>query len=130
MKDSFAWFKDMVRDRRKLEAADLDRVTDGRVFTGRQAIELKLADEIGREKDAIAWLAKTSGINADTPVRDWRLHSTFKPLSMLHLAASRVLDRVGLGRFSDEIEIGGALQAAEKLNLDGLLMVWHPAAGN
>jgi protease-4 len=130
VKDSFAWFKDMVRDRRKLEAADLDKVTDGRVFTGRQAIELKLADEIGREKDAIAWLAKTSGINADTPVRDWRLHSSFKPLSMLHLAVGRVLDGLGLGRFSDEIEIGGALQAAEKLNLDGLLMVWHPGAGN
>src|SRR6266852_849746 len=34
--DSYAWFKDIVRDRRKLEGEDLDRVADGRVFTGRQ----------------------------------------------------------------------------------------------
>ena len=40
-------FKELVKDRRKLEGADLDKVADGRVFTGRQAIALKLADEIG-----------------------------------------------------------------------------------
>src|SRR5262249_14459389 len=38
--DSYRWFKDIVKDRRKLEGEDLDRVTDGRVFTGRQAISL------------------------------------------------------------------------------------------
>jgi protease-4 len=128
--DSFAWFKDMVKDRRKLEGADLDRVADGRVFTGRQAIELKLADEIGREQEAIDWLEKTSKIDPKTPVRDWRLHSRFSDLSFLHLAVSRMLDGLGLGSLAREFEISGALQAAEKLNLDGLLMLWHPAAGN
>ena len=52
---------------------NLDRVTDGRVFTGRQAIDLKLADEIGREREAIDWLAKSSNIDPKLPVRDWRL---------------------------------------------------------
>jgi protease-4 len=130
VKDSFAWFKAMVKDRRKLEDADLDKVADGRVFTGRQAIGLKLADEIGREKEAIAWLAKTSDIDADTPVRDWRLHPRFSQFSVLHLAAGKILDGLGLSRLANELDIGGALQAAEKLNLDGLLMVWHPSTGN
>ena len=80
-----AWFKDMVKDRRKLDGEALDRVTDGRVFTGRQAIELKLADEIGREQEAIDWLAKTNNIDPKTPVRDWRLHPRFSELSFLHL---------------------------------------------
>jgi protease IV len=128
--DSFAWFKDMVKDRRKLEGADLDRVADGRVFTGRQAIALKLADEIGREQEAIDWLEKTNNINPKTPVRDWRLHPHFSDLSFLHLAVTRVLDGLGLGALAGEFEISGALQAAEKLNLDGLLMLWHPATGN
>jgi protease-4 len=128
--DSFAWFKDMVRDRRQLDSAELDKVADGRVFTGRQAIALKLADEIGREQEAIDWLAKTNKIDPKTPVRDWQLHRSYSQLSLLHLALARTLDGLGLTALTREFEISGALQAAEKLNLDGLLMLWHPAAGN
>jgi protease IV len=128
--DSYAWFKDIVRDRRKLEGEDLDRVADGRVFTGRQAIALKLADEIGREQEAIDWLAKSSNIDPKTPVRDWRLHPRFSQLSLLHLGVAKVLDGLGLGSLAHEFEIAGALEAAEKLNLDGLLMLWHPSVGN
>jgi protease IV len=126
--DSYAWFRDIVRDRRKLEGEELDKVADGRVFTGRQAIALKLADEIGREQEAIDWLAKSSNIDPTTPVRDWRLHPRFSQLSLLHLGMSAVLDGLGLGSLVHQVEIGGALQAAEKLNLDGLLMLWHPSA--
>jgi protease-4 len=128
--DSYAWFKGIVQDRRKLEGEALDRVADGRVFTGRQAIELKLADEIGREQEAIDWLAKTSNIDPKTPVRDWRLHPRFSELSFLHLGVAKMLDIVGLGSFARDLETSGALQAAEKLNLDGLLALWHPSAGN
>jgi protease IV len=130
VRDSYAWFKDMVKDRRKLEGADLDKVVDGRVFTGRQAIALRLADEIGREQEAIDWLAKTSHIDPATPVRDWRLHPRFSQLSLLHLAVTKMLDGMGFGSLAHELEVGGTLQAAEQLNLDGLLMLWHPSVGN
>ena len=128
--DSYAWFKDIVKDRRKLDGEALDRAADGRVFTGRQAISLKLADEIGREQDAIDWLAKSSNIDPKTPVRDWRLYPTFSQLSLLHLGVAKVLDIWGFGTLARDLEMSGALQAAEKLNLDGLLMLWHPPAGN
>jgi protease IV len=130
VRDSFDWFKDMVQDRRKLEGAALDRVADGRVFTGRQAVELKLADEIGREQEAIDWLAKTNkDFDPKTPVRDWRLRPRFGDLSFLHLGIATMLDLAGLGAVVRQWESSGALQAAEKLNLDGLLALWHPAAG-
>jgi protease-4 len=128
--DSYAWFKGIVRDRRKLDGEALDRVADGRVFTGRQAIELKLADEIGREQEAIDWLAKSNNIDPKTPVRDWRLHPRFSELSFLHLGVAKMLDIVGLGALARDLETSGALQVAEKLNLDGLLALWHPSAGN
>ena len=128
--DSYAWFKDIVRDRRKIEGEDLSRVVDGRVFTGRQAVSLKLADEIGREQDAIDWLAKTSNIDPKTPVRDWRLHPRFSQFSLLHLGVAKMLDGLGLGSLAPTFEMASALQAAEKLNLDGLLMLWHPSASN
>jgi protease IV len=128
--DSYAWFKGMVQDRRKIEGAALDRVADGRVFTGRQAIELKLADEIGREQEAIDWLAKSSNIDPETPVRDWRLHPRFSELSFLHLGVAKILDILGLESLARQFETSGALRAIEQLNLDGLLALWHPSAGD
>src|ERR1044072_8694299 len=58
VKDMYAWFRDMVKDRRKLDDATLETVSDGRVFTGRQGIALKLVDQLGNEKTAIDWLGE------------------------------------------------------------------------
>ena len=125
--DSFAWFKDIVKERRKLDGEALDRVTDGRVFTGRQAIDLKLADEIGREQEAIDWLAKTNNIDPATPVRDWRLSRRFSELSFLHLGMAKILDIVGLGFLAHELEKGSVAQAVEKAKPgEGLLALWYP----
>ena len=96
VKDSYAWFRGMVKDRRKMDDATLDQVTDGRVFTGRQGVALKLIDQLGNEKTAVAWLEKEKGLKADTPVRDWQLKPRFSDLSMLHLATAVLLDAVGL----------------------------------
>ena len=130
VKDSYDWFRGMVRDRRKLDEATLQRVADGRVFTGRQGIELKLVDELGNEKTAVDWLAREKGLKADTPVRDWQLKSRFGDLTMLHLAGAVVLEAVGLGSFARRMETWGTIQAVERLNLDGLLALWHPPATN
>jgi protease-4 len=130
VRDSYAWFKDMVKDRRKLDGEALDHVSDGRVFTGRQAVELKLVDEIGQEREAIEWLAKTSNIDPKTPVRDWRLTPRFNELSFIHLGTSALLEALGLGGAARRLESLGLLQAVEKLNLDGLLALWHPSAQN
>src|SRR5207244_9832591 len=56
VKDSYAWFRGLVKERRGMDDALLEKVADGRVFTGRQAVELKLVDQIGVEKAAYAQL--------------------------------------------------------------------------
>ncbi|HEY2137528.1 MAG TPA: signal peptide peptidase SppA [Xanthobacteraceae bacterium] len=130
VKDSYAWFRGMVQDRRKLTPEELDRVADGRVFTGRQAIDLKLIDEVGNEQTAIDWLAKEKGIDPKTPVRDWRLEPRLGQLSFLHLGAAAVLDAVGLSSFARQVADTGSMQALERLNLDGMLALWHPPGAN
>jgi protease-4 len=130
IKDTYAWFRDMVRDRRRLDDATLERVADGRVFTGRQALELKLVDEIGSEQSAINWLAKEKGIDPKLRVTDWQLHSRFGELSFLHLAATAALHAVGLGAVARRIEGWRAVEAVERLNLDGLLALWQPLGAN
>jgi protease-4 len=130
VKDSYAWFRGMVQDRRKMDETTLDKVADGRVFTGRQAVDLKLVDQLGNEKTAVEWLAKEKGIKADTPVRDWQLRPRFGDLSMLHLATTWALDAVGLTTLARRFEEYGTIQAVERLNLDGLLALWHPPVSN
>src|SRR4029078_1949379 len=84
VKDSYAWFRGVVQDRRKIDGEALDHVADGRVFTGRQGVEGKLVAEIGAEKTAMACLTKEKGIDAKLPVRDYRLRSRFGDLPFLH----------------------------------------------
>jgi len=130
IKDSYAWFRGMVQDRRHLDNDELQTVADGRVFTGRQGIGLKLVDEIGDETTAIAWLAHEKNVNAKLPVRDYQLHSRFSDLPFLHAAAAAVLDAVGLATLARSLDDWGAMQAVERLNLDGLLALWQPASAN
>src|SRR5438045_3734090 len=58
VKDSYAWFKELVKERRGMDDTQLDKVVDGRVFTGRQAIDLKLIDQIADEKTAVTSMAE------------------------------------------------------------------------
>jgi protease-4 len=130
VKDSYDWFHDMVRDRRHMDDETLQRVTDGRVFTGRQGLGLKLVDQLGNEQTALDWLAKEKGVKADTPVRDWDLKPRFSDLTMLHLATRIALETVGLGSLAERLDALGSFQAVERLNLDGLLALWHPPGSN
>jgi protease-4 len=130
IKDSYAWFRGMVQDRRHLSDDELQTVADGRVFTGHQAIGLKLVDEIGDERAGIAWLASEKKIDAKLPVRDYQLHGRFSDLPFLHAAAAAALDAAGLATLARGIDDLGAMQAVERLNLDGLLALWHPASAN
>jgi protease-4 len=123
--DSYAWFKDLVKSRRHLDDAQLAAVDDGRVFTGRQGLPLKLVDALGNEQSARAWLAKERKVPATTPIRDYSLAPRFDELSFLHVAAL-TFQAVGLSAFAQRIEEWGGLQAVERLNLDGLLALWHP----
>jgi protease-4 len=127
--DSYAWFKGLVKDRRKMDEAQLARVADGRVFTGRQAVGLNLIDGLGNEKAALTWLEKEKRVPANIPVRDYSLQPRFSELSFLHVAAW-AFGAVGLTAIAHRIEEWGGLQTIERLNLDGLLALWHPPATN
>ncbi len=127
--DSYGWFKDLVKNRRQMDDAQLTKVADGRVFTGRQGVPLKLVDEIGNEKTAQAWLEKAKGVPATTPVRDVSLEPRFNEFSFLHVAAWG-FQAVGLSAVAQRLEEWGAVQAIERLNLDGLLALWHPPSAN
>jgi len=130
VKDSYAWFRGLVKERRRMDDASLEKVADGRVFTGRQAVELKLIDQIGDEKTAVAWLVAEKKIKSDLPVRDFKLSPRFGDMTFLRAAASISLDALGLSAVARQIEQAGVTGAVDQLALDGMLALWRPAASN
>ena len=61
--DMYVQFVEAVADGRKMELQAVREVADGRVFTGRDARQRKLIDEIGNFQDAVDLTAKLAGIS-------------------------------------------------------------------
>jgi protease-4 len=130
VKDSYAWFRGLVKTRRGMDDALLDKVADGRVFTGHQAVDLKLIDQLGDEKTAVAWLVAEKKVKSDLPVRDFKLDPKFGDLTFLRTAAAVSLDALGLSGMARRVEQAGVTRAVESMSLDGMLALWRPAGSN
>jgi protease IV len=126
VKDSYAWFRGLVKERRGMDDALLEKVADGRVFTGRQAVDLKLIDELGDEKSAITWLVAEKKVKSDLPVRNYNLNPRFGDLTFLRTAASVTLDALGLSSIARQVERAGI----DRFGLEGMLALWSPAGSN
>ena len=124
--DSFEWFKGLVKERRHLSDDELAAVADGRVFTGRQGLPLKLADAIGGEREAIAWLEKEKGVASDLPVRDWQPENKFNGFSLLGSAAA-LAGLAGLDNIAGALRHGGF--AGDAASPGGLVSVWRMPVG-
>lgn len=130
VKDSYAWFRELVQTRRVMDDANLQTVADGRVFTGRQALGLKLIDQLGDETTAVAWLETEKKVEQGLPVRDYKLTPRFGDMTFLRAGAAMVFDALGLGAIAQRLEQGGLGMAADRLALDGMLALWQPAIAN
>ncbi|HEY8007910.1 MAG TPA: signal peptide peptidase SppA [Methylocella sp.] len=120
--DSFTWFKALVKERRAMSDEQLQVVSDGRVFTGRQGMELHLVDHLGGEREAIDWLQKEKNITKDLPVRDWKQDRTLERLGILSFSA-RAAEALGFGGLS--VVLDHAAKSAQERMLDGLLSIWQ-----
>src|SRR5438309_3724247 len=61
--DMYVQFLEAVASGRKLDLQEVRSLADGRVFTGRNAKERKLIDEVGNFQDAVDHTAKLAGIS-------------------------------------------------------------------
>ncbi len=61
-------FVEIVAEARDLPLEDVRDLADGRVYTGRQALELGLVDEVGTSDDAVAKAAELGGIEGEPHV--------------------------------------------------------------
>ncbi len=120
--DAYDWFKGLVRDRRAMNDGEIAAVSDGRVFSGRQAMPLKLIDALGGEREAVAWLEDDKGVAKGSRVRDWRPQNSGSGFGLLGFsaAAADVLGLTDVSKFMYKLE-----DLEQSRALDGLLAVWQ-----
>ena len=123
--DSYDWFVGLVTERRPLSRVETERLADGSVFTGRQALERKLVDALGGEEAALVWL-KSKGVDTELDVIEWKPKRDTASYLLIDALVGGAGGRLGL-------EEGGAallrVLGAERLLLDGLVSLWQPAEG-
>lgn len=106
--DTHNWFVNIVTTRRSLPEERVQQVSDGRLFTGRQALELGLIDEIGGKREAREWLSKTHNISSSLPLLKIEIENAGR-------------------RFAEKFfSLVGKTSLSERLTLDGLISLWHP----
>lgn len=121
--DGFAWFHGLVEKRRGIKVADVPGLKEGRVYSGRQAKDYRLVDEIGGEPEVRAWLEKERGIGADLKIVDWQ---PADPNAWgLSAMSAEIARSIAVGSATG---LGEAITSSgiSLLSLDGLVSVWHP----
>ncbi len=124
VRESMGWFRGLVADRRKLDTATIPGLEQGRVFSGREALTLKLVDQIGGETEVQQWLEKERKIQTGLKIVDWKpkAEDNWGVLGMLGRAAA-----IMFGLNPDQVRLLNDDPRLSALLLDGLLSVWQPA---
>jgi protease IV len=119
--DSYDWFVDLVVERRGLPRDEVLRLADGSIFTGRQALKVKLVDALGGTPEIRAYLA-SRGLSEDLPIIEWKKKDDSRFLSLAS-AISGVAQLMGF----DPANTPSAVQnwLGRNLFLDGLVSVWQ-----
>lgn len=123
--DGFKWFLNLVETRRGIKVADVPGLVEGRIFSGREALDMKLIDQIGGEDEAVAWLKDVKGVDKNAKVVDWKPDSGSG--YGLHAAASAVAGRLFGAEAGELLNIVLKEQTLPSVGLDGMLSVWHPS---
>ncbi|CAD7037428.1 signal peptide peptidase SppA [Pseudorhizobium endolithicum] len=119
--DSYDWFVDLVAARRNLSRDEALRLSDGSIFTGRQALQARLVDTLGGDDEIRAFLAG-KGVGEDLPMVEWKGDDGGSSLWF----ARAMAEFVRLTGLADLIAPASLRPwVGEKLFLDGLVSVWQ-----
>ena len=107
--DLYDQFVAIVAAGRHMDTARVRTLADGRVFSGRQALEAGLIDAIGGEREARAWLAAERDVPESLPV--WEVETRSRAERLLSSATETIMKSL----------------LSEWLGVDAPRAVWQPA---
>lgn len=83
IEDTYQYFVELVAARRNLSIEEVKKIADGRIYSGRQALQLKLVDAIGTQDDAVKWLQEVKQIDKNLQVKEFKIKPKAKFLEMI-----------------------------------------------
>lgn len=104
--DFYNYFIGLVANERGLPLEVVKKIADGRIYTGNQALKLKLIDEIGGDEEAQKWL-ENNGLSKGLEIEDISVEEPQDPLEKLLFGDAK------------------KSQIFSKLGLNGLLAIWY-----
>jgi protease IV len=123
VKDSQGWFLGLVSERRKAAVPSMDDIKTGRIYTGRQALQIGLVDALGDEQTAIKWFTDVRKVAPDLKVKEWKPQRS--AASLFDASVASLAAKLGLGSLINASVLEG-LGALKDRPLDGLFSIWHP----
>lgn len=81
--DAYDYFVELVATRRGFSIEQAKALADGRIYSGRKALELKLVDAIGNGDDALEWLYNVKKLDKGLVVREVKLKPVPKFMDIL-----------------------------------------------
>lgn len=110
--DLYGQFVTVVAEGRRMEPARVRQLADGRIYTGSQAKELGLVDELGTMYDAIDGAAKLAGIPGKPMIKEYGKTS---PWSVLFGASEEIsLEKLFFRQMRQELPLTAPLAIPEK----------------
>lgn len=125
VEESERWFRELVAERRNIDPETVPGLVAGRIYSGRQALEYRLIDQIGGEQDARRWLEEEHGVSRDLDILDWKQEEE-EGFGFFGSAARLLTGLLGISEGSVRILLA-PLDAARSVQLDGLVSLWHPS---
>ena len=126
MSDIYDDFTQRVADGRDLPLERVLEIARGRVWTGAQALDLGLVNEIGGLRDAIEVAREFAGIETDQSIRLRRFPAEQTPLEafqeMFGVSAETAQSAARLNALMELPEVRAALQARQEMNQTGVQM--------
>jgi protease-4 len=82
VRDTYDYFVELVALRRNIPIEQVKLIADGRIYSGRQALQFHLVDAVGSEDDAIKWLQEVRNIDKTLKVEEFLIKPKPKFLEM------------------------------------------------
>lgn len=119
-------FLQRVAEGRGMEVDQVAAIAEGRVWSGEDALELGLVDELGGLQRAIAYAGERAGLTAEPPIREFPRPRDFLEELFASLAGGGPMPPDSSAALSEIAEVAEELNALARLNDPRGVYALHP----
>jgi len=110
--DIYNQFVDVVTEGRKMDKEQVRKLADGRIYTGNQAKQLGLVDELGNMYDAIDGAGQLAGIAGKPVIKEYGKQSPWNMLFGPNEKISTLVEQFLFHKMQSELNIGAPLEVS------------------